>query len=132
MRLERPAQHQIVGGDRVTAAQHDEVDSAKIGTSVAEALADQSLEPIAVGGATGLLAGDGETEPWRAGIVAAPCEHREVAVRGPDWALEDPRELMAIEQARGARKALSGNPVEGRWPGFDQRMPVARAARRGA
>jgi hypothetical protein len=132
MRVKGSSQHAVVGGDRVAPAQHDEVHSAKVGVPAAKAFADQPLETIAVGGATGLLAGDGETESRRACVVAAPCEHREKGVGGPNRTFEDPRELLPVEQARGARKALSADPIDGRWTRFDQRKPAARAARRDA
>jgi len=71
-----------------------------------EALADQSLEPVAIDGAAGLLARDGQTEPGRTMVQARTGGDDEIAIREAGLVREDALELGTREQAGSPRKAL--------------------------
>ena len=95
----------VLGGDRIAAAQDHQVQVRKLGPMPAEALADQTLEPVAVDRAAGTLLRDRQPQAPRPASIG-PREDGKEGIDRSAGALEDPLKLPLVEQPRRSGKVL--------------------------
>lgn len=92
---------------------------------MAEALANQALDSVAINGAPQLFLGDRQTEPGALPPIR-PREHRKHGIAAADWLLEHALEGACFQKAGGARKPLRRQGAQDQ--GVRRTRPLARRA----